>query len=134
MQNVTMQRINAALIAAGWTLQYYASEQGNYSEEATWTGTHTLTTNGESMGWCTAGEQVQLTSIGVFVQEGVCINVNVEHEYEEDEDNMLYADNGLQAELSKLMTVGVRFTEMGMQDEFYMSMEVWSDEYTDSSV
>jgi hypothetical protein len=135
MQNATLQRINTTLLAAGWKLERYANEKdGNYDEEATWTGTHTLTTDGECMGWCTAGEQVQITSIGVFVQEDGYITVNIQHEYEENETDMLYADEGIQTDISKLMTVGVRFTEMGMQDEFYMSMEVWSDEYTDSGV
>jgi hypothetical protein len=125
MQDATLQAINDALIAAGWTLNRYANEDdGNFAEEASWTGEHTLTTAGDGQYECNAGEQVKITNIAVFVHSGwhASYSINIEHEYEED-DNTLYTDKGIESGMSKLLGVEVQFTEAGMQDEFYMSME-----------
>ena len=76
---------------------------------------------GDSIWNYTGSDTVAVKSIDVFedIADGY-VNVNVEH----DTTWNIYTDSGFENAISKLLGYDVTFTEQGMQDNGYASMEV----------
>ena len=81
--------------------------------------------------WDCELETVTVTSIHIHenfwedtstVHIAVCYNVNGDTEYEDSW--RLYTDSGFEAAISTLLGTDVMFTEQGMQDNGYASMEL----------
>ena len=81
--------------------------------------------------WDCELETVTVTSIHISetfwddtstIHIAVCYNVNGDDEYEDSW--RLYTDSGFEAAISALLGCDVMFTEQGMQDDGYASMEL----------
>ena len=81
--------------------------------------------------WDCELEAVTVTSIHISetfwddtstIHIAVCYNVNGDDEYEDSW--RLYTDSGFEAAVSALLGTDVMFTEQGMQDDGYASMEL----------
>ena len=81
--------------------------------------------------WDCELEAVTVTSIHISetfwddtstIHIAVCYNVNGDDEYEDSW--RLYTDSGFEAAISALLGTDVMFTEQGMQDDGYASMEL----------
>ena len=81
--------------------------------------------------WDCELETVTVTSIHISetfwddtstIHIAVCYNVNGDDEYEDSW--RLYTDSGFEAAVSALLGTDVMFTEQGMQDDGYASMEL----------
>ena len=81
--------------------------------------------------WDCELEAVTVTSIHISetfwddtstIHIAVCYNVNGDDEYEDSW--RLYTDSGFEAAISALLGTDVSFTEQGMQDDGYASMEL----------
>ena len=81
--------------------------------------------------WDCELEAVTVTSIHISetfwddtstIHIAVCYNVNGDDEYEDSW--RLYTDSGFEAAISALLGCDVMFTEQGMQDDGYASMEL----------
>ena len=81
--------------------------------------------------WDCEIEAVTVTSIHISetfwddtstIHIAVCYNVNGDDEYEDSW--RLYTDSGFEAAISALLGTDVSFTEQGMQDDGYASMEL----------
>ena len=81
--------------------------------------------------WDCELETVTVTSIHISetfwddtstIHIAVCYNVNGDDEYEDSW--RLYTDSGFEAAISALLGTDVMFTEQGMQDDGYASMEL----------
>lgn len=120
----TFAAMQAAMQAAGWTQTRHEQEEGR--EGMAWQGRAMLAADGSSIWGDTHGLQVEAHTITVWADydDYVSWHVGVEHNYDEGEKTVLYTDNGLEEAVSKLLGVSVSFTEQGMQDDFYMSMEL----------
>ena len=70
--------------------------------------------------WGYKGPQtVTVTNISVFDEEDDYKSISVEHDTTWD----IYTDSGFEAAISKVLGYDVTFTEQGMQDDGYASME-----------
>ena len=78
----------------------------------------TVTTSGDGLWGCEAGRVVNVSGIDVFEEDGYKM-VNVTH----DSDWDIYTDTGFAAAISAALGYEVGFTEQGMQEENYASME-----------
>lgn len=74
---------------------------------------------GDGIWGCEAGRIVNVRGINVFVEDGYTM-VNVEH----DSTWNIYTDNGFSEAISKAVGLNVDFTEQGMQEDGFASMEV----------
>ena len=81
--------------------------------------------------WDCELEAVTVTSIHISetfwddtstIHIAVCYNVNGDDEYEDSW--RIYTDSGFEAAISALLGTDVMFTEQGMQDDGYASMEL----------
>ena len=81
--------------------------------------------------WDCELEAVTVTSIHISetfwddtstIHIAVCYNVNGDDEYEDSW--RIYTDSGFEAAVSALLGTDVMFTEQGMQDDGYASMEL----------
>ena len=77
-----------------------------------------VTTSGDGLWGCEAGRVVNVTQIDVFEEDGYK-QVNVTH----DSDWDIYTDTAFEEAISEALGYSVGFTEQGMQDEGYASME-----------
>jgi hypothetical protein len=95
----------------------------------TYTGDALVTLAHDSIWNCTITEadEVRINTISVVEEEEdykhivVCYTVNGVEEAEESW--RVYTDSGFEAAVSTLLGYAVRFTEQGMQDDGYASME-----------
>jgi hypothetical protein len=78
----------------------------------------TVTTSGDGLWGCEAGRVVNVTQIDVFEEDSYKM-VNVTH----DSDWNIYTDTAFELAISDALGYTVCFTEQGMQDENYASME-----------
>ena len=79
----------------------------------------TVTLAGDSI-WDYEGPQtVTVSSIDVYEDEDGYTSINVEH----DTTWNIYTDSGFESAISNLLGFDVQFTEQGMQDDGYASME-----------
>ena len=127
--------VHVSMLAHGWTLTREEStdDSGDKHEVREYTGEATLVTDGSGRWGATAGLQVKATCITIVCDGDdayMSKHVGVQHEFDESAmeeyeglEGALYTDKGLTAAVSKLLGHEVDFTESGMQDEFYMSME-----------
>ena len=84
----------------------------------------TVTTTGDGHWGCEAGRQVHVTGIVVIEEECddmLLKQVNVEHDSTAD----VYTDTGFESAISEAVGYDVQFTEQGMQDDGYASMEAY---------
>ena len=121
-------QLHTSMLAHGWTLTRTESEDDGEEkrEVREYTGTAILTTDGSGIYDATAGLQVCVNCVTVVYDgydEYMSRHVGLQHDFEEEEGVELYTDNGLEHEASKLTGLALCFTESGMQDEGYMSME-----------
>jgi len=80
----------------------------------------TVQCNGTSLWGDTAGRKVHITHIDVIEEADFdYTSVNVTHDSTWD----IYTDKAFEAAVSKLLGFAVFFTEQGMQDDAYASME-----------
>jgi len=77
-----------------------------------------VVTCGDGFWGCEAGRVVNVTQIDVFEEDGYKM-VNVTH----DSDWDIYTDTAFEAAISEALGYAVGFTEQGMQEENYASME-----------
>jgi hypothetical protein len=76
--------------------------------------------DGSSIWSNTANKQVNVTGITVIEDtEYNCTTVNVEH----DSNWEIYTDNGFEQAISNALGFDVAFTEQGMQEDNFASME-----------
>ena len=80
----------------------------------------TVTTAGDGLWGCEAGRKVHCTGITItdFLDD-VYTMVNVAHDSTWD----IYTDTAFEAAISEAVGFNVRFTEQGMQDDCFASME-----------
>jgi hypothetical protein len=78
---------------------------------------------GDSIYVDTAGRQVHVTEISIITQaydeDSIGVQVNVTH----DSDWKIYTDTGFEAAISDAVGFAVNFTEQGMQEDGYASLE-----------
>ena len=82
----------------------------------------TVVTAGDGLWGCEAGRKVKVEGITVVTnayEDTVSVMVNVEHDSEWD----IYTDSGFESAISEALGFDVRFTEQGMQEDNYASME-----------
>ena len=126
-----LAKVHTALTAHGWSLILSEDESDDdlgeilYNRE--YGGDAILQTDGDGRWGAGPGLQVPLKTITVTATEYVddtdyWWHVGVIHTHEE-RGYMLYTDKGLARQLSELCGVELHFTEQGMQDNYYMSME-----------
>jgi hypothetical protein len=109
MQNLTLESmdIDSTATIARYTCDFVAVCDGSSDAEA--------------------GREVRVTGIAVIVNtynegdDDVYVSVNVTH----DSDTEIYADAGFEDAISKALDMEVSFTEAGMQDDEYASMETY---------
>ena len=78
--------------------------------------------DGTSIWEDTSNKQVHVTGISVThycYDDSVSTSVNVTH----DSNWEIYTDEGFEAAISEVLGFAVQFTEQGMQDDNYASME-----------
>lgn len=81
-----------------------------------------VTTAGDGLWGCEADRQVHVTGISVVTNcfdDEVYVSVNVTHDSEWD----IYTDSAFEDAISDAVGFSVRFTEQGMQDTNFASME-----------
>lgn len=82
----------------------------------------TVTTAGDGLWGCEAGRVINVTGItiinNIYEQEFYTM-VNVEH----DSDWDIYTDSAFESAISDALGFAVTFTEQGMQEDNYASME-----------
>jgi hypothetical protein len=83
----------------------------------------TVTTAGDGYWDCEAGRQVNVTGITVITnacdEDSVYVSVNVTHDSTWD----IYTDSAFSDAISNAVGFSVNFTEQGMQEDNYASME-----------
>jgi len=82
----------------------------------------TVTTAGDGLWGCEAGRQVNVNGITIITNsydDELYLMVNVSHDSEWD----IYTDSGFESAISEALGFSVGFTEQGMQEDFYASME-----------
>lgn len=82
----------------------------------------TVTTAGDGLWDCEAGRTVHVTGITVIENEydgDIYTQVNVTHDSTWD----IYTDTAFEDAISEAVGFAVRFTEQGMQDDNFASME-----------
>jgi hypothetical protein len=82
----------------------------------------TVTTAGDGLWGCEAGRKVRVSAIDIVTtayNDEVCVSVNVMHNSEWD----IYTDSAFESAISEAVGFKVRFTEQGMQDDGFASME-----------
>jgi hypothetical protein len=82
----------------------------------------TVTTAGDGLWDCEAGRKVHVTNICVVhsaFEDNISTQVNVTHDSTWD----IYTDSAFEAAISAALGFAVSFTEQGMQDDNYASME-----------
>ena len=83
----------------------------------------TVETTGDGLWGCEAGRKVRVTGITVidedWGEDGTYTSVNVTHDSTWD----IYTDTGFEAAISDAVGFAVGFTEQGMQDDNFASME-----------
>ena len=82
----------------------------------------TVTTAGDGCWGCEAGRKVKVTGICIVhnaYEDGIITMVNVVHDSTWD----IYTDSGFEAAISEAVGFRVSFTEQGMQEDEYASME-----------
>jgi len=121
--------VQAAMLANGWALTRTEdnAEDGYMSYVREYSGAATLHTDGTGIWGAAAGMEVHVGCITFVADEydeedDYSWHVGVVHTHNEA-GYMLYTDNALQQQMSALCGVELRFTEQGMQDAYYMSME-----------
>jgi hypothetical protein len=93
----------------GWTVMQYAAN-------------FTVTTAGDGLWGCEAGRKVNVTNIYVITEgddEDALKTVNVEHDSTWD----IYTDGAFERAISEALGFTVAFTEQGMQEDEFASME-----------
>jgi hypothetical protein len=83
----------------------------------------TVTTAGDGLWGCEEGRKVHVTGIGVVTsafEDEVILQVNVAHNSTWD----IYTDSGFENAISEVLGLRVQFTEQGMQEDNFASMEV----------
>lgn len=81
-----------------------------------------VTTAGDGLWGCEAGRQVHVTGISIITNayDGeVYVSVNVVH----NSTWNIYTDSAFESAISDAVGFSVRFTEQGMQDDEFASME-----------
>ena len=81
-----------------------------------------VTTAGDGLWGCEAGRKITVTGINVVTNaydDNVSVMVNVAHDSTWD----IYTDSGFEDAISKALGFAVSFTEQGMQEDEYASME-----------
>jgi len=81
-----------------------------------------VTTAGDGLWGCEAGRRVHCTGISIVTnayEDEVYVQVNVTHDSEWD----IYTDSAFEEAISEAVGFEVRFTEQGMQDTNFASME-----------
>jgi uncharacterized Rossmann fold enzyme len=82
----------------------------------------TVVTAGDGLWDCEAGRVIHVTGIVVVTTahgDNAYVTVNVVH----DSDWNVYTDSAFEAAITAVLGTSVRFTEQGMQDDNYASME-----------
>ncbi len=82
----------------------------------------TVETAGDGLWGCEAGRKVHVTGIAVIENDydgEIYTMVNVTHNSTWD----IYTDSGFESAISKAVGFEVRFTEQGMQEDEFASME-----------
>ena len=83
----------------------------------------TVTTAGDGLWGCEAGRKINVTGISIIhnaYDEEIYTMVNVIHDSTWD----IYTDSGFENAISEVVGFKVSFTEQGMQEDEYASMEV----------
>jgi hypothetical protein len=83
----------------------------------------TVTTAGDGLWGCEAGRKVHVEGITVITNasdDNVYVSVNVTHNSTWD----IYTDTGFSSAISEALGLAVNFTEQGMQEDNFASMEV----------
>ena len=94
------------------------NEQGD--TETHYEGDFTVTCNGTSLWGHTAGRVVRVTGATVIKDNDIGFtHVSVEHDSAWD----IYTDTAFETAMSNALGFTVHFTEQGMQDNYYASME-----------
>jgi hypothetical protein len=131
MNKAEMMQVFATMEASmqrhGWELM--RNENGNDDDRCVaraWKGAAVLQADGSGIWGCTSGVRVAVQRVSVTCdtqdESDVYLHVGVEHACEE-KNGMLYTDGGLAGGVSMLLGHDVQWTEQGMQDDYYMSME-----------
>jgi hypothetical protein len=84
-----------------------------------------ITTAGDGLWGCEAGRKVRVTSIvlnAYNMEDFKATLINVAHDSAWD----IYTDSAFADAISEALNMDVHFTEQGMQDDEYASMEVYS--------
>ena len=82
----------------------------------------TVTCAGDGLWGCEAGRQVNVNGITVVTtcyDDELYVQVNVAHDSEWD----IYTDTAFEEAISDALGFDVSFTEQGMQEDFFASME-----------
>lgn len=82
----------------------------------------TVTTAGDGLWGCEAGRKVNVNGITIITNaydSEVGVMVNVSH----DSTWNIYTDSGFESAISDALGFAVGFTEQGMQEDFFASME-----------
>ena len=82
----------------------------------------TVTTAGDGLWGCEAGRQVNVTGISIVTNtydDELYVQVNVTHNSTWD----IYTDSAFEAAISDAVGFAVTFTEQGMQEDNFASME-----------
>jgi hypothetical protein len=100
-------KLVSTTVENGWTVMQYAAN-------------FTVTTAGDNLWGCEAGRKVNVTAINVITESGNdYTTVNVVHDSTWD----IYGDTAFEAAISEALGFAVGFTEQGMQQDEYASME-----------
>ena len=95
-------------------------EKDNETVISEFTCDFTVTTAGDGLWGCEAGRKVLCTGITTtYFHNDVYTMVNVEHDSTWD----IYTDTAFETAISEAVGFNVRFTEQGMQDDCFASME-----------
>lgn len=81
-----------------------------------------VTTAGDGLWGCEADRRVHVTGISIVTSvcdDNVYVTVNVTHDSTWD----IYTDSAFETAISEAIGFSVRFTEQGMQDDEFASME-----------
>jgi hypothetical protein len=116
--------MEASMLRHGWELVRKEDDARCVARE--WKGAAVLQADGSGIWGCTSGVRVHVQNVCVTCDteeaDDVYMHVGVQHACEE-KNGMLYTDGGLAGGVSMLLGHEVQWTEQGMQDAFYMSME-----------
>jgi hypothetical protein len=81
-----------------------------------------VTAAGDGLWGCEAGRKINVTGINIITNvydDEAYVSVNVTHNSTWD----IYTDSAFEAAISDAVGFSVRFTEQGMQDDLFASME-----------